>query len=345
MSKLFKKKTGAASILVTIILSIVVVGMIAGLTLLSNQESRQASNTDQSNRALNGAQSKVQELAQQIAADPSKTFEKCNDFGDTGSQQPEQKINDAQGDVAVTCATVTNQGDSMSGQIDRDNTVQVDLSRVSDVRNLRLNWGLKGTDGAASGLPAAPNPYYPVLSAYGSRPATLELTFVWYGNVGDPDKFNASDFSGGSLPMKTILLSPSGCNPNPPAAMNNYQCGYPNANGTGYVDLATLGIPSGKNVVIRVTSRYTGTSYSMRFADSAGNPSNVRFPYAVIDVTARSGQTYRRVQATKPIEYTTFDFVSNVLYSGKNLCKTMQVYSDYSGAGPNAGKNDPTCEN
>ncbi len=343
MSKLFKKKTGAASILVTIILSIVVVGMIAGLTLLSNQESRQASNTDQSNRALNGAQSKVQELAQRIAADPTKTFDKCNAFDGQDAQQPEQKIDDAQGDVAVTCATVINQGDNMNGQIGRDKSIQVDLSRVSDVRNIRINWGFSNEGNNVSAFPFTP--FYPLSSAYNSRPATLELTFVWYGNVGDSSKFNAGDFSGGSLPMKTIIVSPSGCNSTPPAAMDNYQCGYPNATGAGFVNLASLGIPADKNVVLRLTARYASTSYSMQFADAAGNAANVRFPYAIIDVTARSGQTYRRVQATKPIEYTTFDFVSNVLYSGKNLCKTMQVYSNYEGAGTNSGKNDPACEN
>lgn len=356
-----KSSRGVASIIITIILSVVVVGMIAGLTLLSNQEGRQSSNTDQSNRALNGAQTYTQALADKVANNPSYNMKECNNDGSLAGPQPEIPISGTQ-DVAVTCATVTNQGDTLDGQIKQDKTVQADLqvaptSTNGPVQKLRINWGLKGTDkDEALGLP---NPLYPISNNYPKSPATIELTFIWYGDVSQPGKFNGTDFGSGSLPMKTVAVSPNtsgvnfkgitaNCSSTPAAAMKNYLCGMPNAVGTSWVDLPSIGVPaSTQNVVVRMTARYASTSYSMSFANAAGDPVDVIFPHAVIDVTARSGQTYRRIQATKPIKYTTFDFISNVLYSGKNLCKTLKVYSNHEGApsgDANAGRNDPACE-
>ena len=340
------KRHGAASILVTIILSIVVIGMIAGITLLSNQESRQASNTDQSNRALNGAQSTVQELAQKVAADPNYEMPACNSTG--GSPSPgESPIPNTQ-DVAVTCATVVTSGSEMNGDIGADKTVQVDLSRIVNgagpVKTVNIDWESRGDGNNDFTIN---DPLYPMTALYGNKvPATLEINKIAYGNIANPGAFNASDFVNGSLPMDTEVISPRAplCKAAADPDYPNYFCRY-SVNLSGY---------GSKSVVLRITARYKPTSYTMHFIGAGGNKVSVRFPHAIIDVTARSGQTYRRVQAQKPIKYTTFDFVSNVLYSGKNLCKTLQVYSNYEGApaklpdgttNPYAGKNNNGCEN
>lgn len=328
-----KKPTGAASILVTIILSIIVVGMIAGITLLSNQENRQASNTDQSNRALNTAQSRVQTLADQLKTDPTLNQTTC--------QQEDLSSSTGQ-DAAITCATVTTVAGEQTGQVNTDKTIQVDLGHTEDnnpsdiISQIKLDWGLKGADSDWSALPSAPSPYFPVSADYGARPATLELTFVWYGTKGSPNQFQSGDFIGGSLPMKTIVISPDAAHCN--SASTGYQCSLSDtlANLTGVTGVEN------KNVIMRITARYADTRYSLSFLNSSGNSVDTHLSQAIIDVTARSGQTYRRIQATKPIDYTTFDFAANVLYSGKDICKNLTVYSNHEGAkegDPNAGKN------
>lgn len=324
-----KKPTGAASILVTIILSIIVVGMIAGITLLSNQENRQASNTDQSNRALNTAQSKVQTLADQLKTDPTLNQTTC--------QQEDLSSSTGQ-DAAITCATVTTVAGEQTGQVNTDKTIQVDLGHTEGdtISQIKLDWGLKGADSDWPGdVPYVP--YYPKSADYSARPATLELTFVWYGTKGSPNQFSKSDFSGGSLPMKTIVISPDAAHCN--SASTGYQCSLSDtlANLTGVTGVEN------KNVIMRITARYADTRYSLSFLNSSGGSVDTYLSQAIIDVTARSGQTYRRIQATKPIDYTTFDFAANVLYSGKDICKNLTVYSNHEGApanGPNPGKNN-----
>ncbi len=324
-----KKPAGAASILVTIILSIIVVGMIAGITLLSNQENRQASNTDQSNRALNAAQSKIQSLADQLKVDPSLEKTTCQN----------DSIGDSSQDMQITCWTIKNTDSVLADKINADKSIQIDLGKTEDsakkVSNIKLEWGLKGTDSDYPGSP--PSPLYPRSDAYGARPATLELTFVWYGTKGSSNQFSASDFSDGSLPMQTIVISPDATHCS--AAATGYQCNLSDS----LASLTGQGGVENKNVILRITARYADANYSISFSDSSNRAVSLHLPKATIDVTARSGQTYRRIQATKALDYSIFNFAANVLYSGKDLCKNLKVYSDHTGApatDSNAGRNN-----
>jgi hypothetical protein len=108
-------------------------------------------------------------------------------------------------------------------------------------------------------------------------------------------------------------------------------------------------------MLLRVRPRYKAASYRIRFyADSAGTvPVYMPDGYATIDVTARSSNYFRRVQAKKQLVPSVYDGVfDNALFSGGDICKNMKIYRDYRGApdytwngsakeqNDDAGKND-----
>lgn len=100
---------------------------------------------------------------------------------------------------------------------------------------------------------------------------------------------------------------------------------------------------------LKIRPRYSGTSYKLEFFDSTGAALEVPDGFATIDVTARSSNYYRRVVAKKKLAPTVYDGIfDNAIFSGKNICKNMQIYKDFRGfpdklsdgsANPGAGKN------
>nr|MBP9827265.1 hypothetical protein [Candidatus Saccharibacteria bacterium] len=83
---------------------------------------------------------------------------------------------------------------------------------------------------------------------------------------------------------------------------------------------------------LKIRPRYSGTSYKLEFFDSTGAALEVPDGFATIDVTARSSNYYRRVVAKKKLAPTVYDGIfDNAIFSGKNICKNMQIYKDFRG--------------
>lgn len=123
-------------------------------------------------------------------------------------------------------------------------------------------------------------------------------------------------------------------------------------NGTNNVTIDDEATYSTKNVILRIKPRYAAASYRMKFYKNNGGtlvPVYLPDGYATIDVTARSGNYFRRVVAKKQITPGTYDGIfDTAMFSGGDICKTMSVYRDFRGApdkltggGPNdnAGRN------
>lgn len=145
---------------------------------------------------------------------------------------------------------------------------------------------------------------------------------------------------GGVPPLATVplnyLLAPTnssatygpvtdyGCStPNgPDAAGNTYYC-------RAVVNLDALagGNHSGHNTIVRIKPRYAATHFEMHAwtgNNGTGNLVDFSSPNATVDVTAKAGDVYRRVVATKRI--TPFSLYDFVLFSSTNICKNLEIY-------------------
>jgi Tfp pilus assembly protein PilX len=89
-----------------------------------------------------------------------------------------------------------------------------------------------------------------------------------------------------------------------------------------------------QNFILRLRPRYTNTNYRITFF--RGNDKiDVKFPFAVIDVTGRSGDTYRRIKAYKPLTPSNiYNNLDNVLVSGTEICKNLIIDINHNGVGP-----------
>jgi hypothetical protein len=85
---------------------------------------------------------------------------------------------------------------------------------------------------------------------------------------------------------------------------------------------------------LRIRPRYRSASYRIQFFAGDGvTPVYMPDGNATIDVTARSGNYFRRVQAKKQLVPSIYDGVfDNALFSGGDICKNMKIYRDYRGA-------------
>jgi hypothetical protein len=121
---------------------------------------------------------------------------------------------------------------------------------------------------------------------------------------------------------------------------NEYSCGMPDLTGTKFdlVNLVKTEINNGATnvyydgnesgsfanttMMLRIRPRYNAASYRIRFFDASGNPVYMPDGNATIDVTARSGNYFRRVLAKKQLTPTIYDGVfDNALFSGSDICR------------------------
>lgn len=364
----FRPNRGLSALLLTVILSLIMVIFIVGLTVISTRELRQSSQLDQSARALYGAEAGVQDALTKLSQDPSFT-EDCPAPGGIPTQLNVSNYSDnlSSDQIAWVCRTVGNSGSQVEGTLSRDNAAQFNLTQYkmpnnSDkVTHIKVEYA-NPSPGSSFQVTNLADCFYPRFPANTNcsngtgynpwtAPPAIELGLVWWPRGNGVQIYNEPNGIIG-LPVRNILVMPakddqpqsnsgvkSDCN-----SARQYNCILRHGN-SNLIPLNTVTSTSGdQNWIFRLRPRYTGTNYRLTFY-SCGNDDqscrvNVRFPFAVIDVTGRSGDTYRRIKAYKPlIPDTIYNNLDNVLVSGTEICKNLIVDINHNGVGPNGGRN------
>lgn len=339
------KPRGATSLLIVVGISLVFIVIISGLTALSIRESRQALSTDLSNRALAAAESYVKQTAQDISDNPSLLV-------DNDCENPAIDIStDANNVTQITCKTVTAQGTTIEREVEKDKTSL--LFGIKGDYTMKFSWGKK----ACEYDPSAGNPRGPLIADYIDLdlvepiyrsneasclkpylPSVMELMFFSWND----DSLNAIN----GIQAKTVLIMPKqnivDVNQTSPIPNFNgsligtenkckdqdqttgYQCSF-EINLAGY-----LGPDVPDNVAVLVRPRYAGTNYLAEFKDSSGQPVVVQSNTALIDVTARVGDYYRRATGQLKLDsIQNTNAISDVVYSKESICKRMTVGENF----------------
>lgn len=360
-SQAHAKPRGATSLLLVIGMALVFIVMVTGLTSLSIRQSRQASNTDLSNRALATAEASARDAALWIQANPGKQYPECSSGdADTAIKSliaytPTDSTNNT---TEIVCRTVTVSSTTPSGQIKKDESVQLftyEPTPATAIDTMSFQWG-KNSAVLADGFPA-----WPTLSSYNTdypnAPAVVELSlYYWQKNV------NISPIDG--IKVKTVLLlaSPSTTGDGSPGGViiANDNTGRLSGstctsalNSAGYnckvgINLTSiLGVnATGYNIVAKLKPRYKDTDYQASFCakgtttPTSGDACNtgavaVRSSRALIDVTAKVGSLYRRIKAETEIGGSSF--FDDVLYSNSPIEKTETFCGNFT------KKDDPDC--
>lgn len=391
------RREGSAALITTIAISSILVVLFVGITTIATREIRQSISADQSSRALYAAEAGVEDAARQLSQNQSFSEPSCN-----SSTSGNEVAVGNNSNAAWTCRTVTTKNTVIEGRLNKDDAIQLNLGKATDVNNnpvqpayAVVQWNKTGFDAADPVGALVNSSYLPAYSTASdwSRAAVMEMTLAWYPRSGQP---LAGKTLNGAFPVRTVLASPVGSDtqandistwskPNYPDATYNttglgttnlasgvstrcvttstYNCSSPyNANPdaatvNNTINLNTLAAaeiedPSnygqilstscnlesatGCSGVLRIRPRYASANFVVHIYYNDGGtlkPATMSDGYATIDVTARSSNNYRRVVAKKQLAASVYDGIfDNALFSGKDICKTMQIYKDNRGA-------------
>ncbi len=410
VSRMWRRRhQGSAALITTIAISSILVVLFVGITSIATREIRQSIDADNSNRALYAAEAGVEDAMRRLAENPNFRELGCNS-PTANTKGPEQLVGPVGANTAWTCRTVTTESAELTGKLDIDESLNINLGRARDASNtprqpysMVLEWN-DPNDPSNSANPVMTGrtaTWLPPFTSGGSNAwdgaAAMEITTTWFERTGG--QVNASFANKGNLtgvlPVRTALASPScgvgpcadistwtnpgvslgatnlrsnittSCNSSP---SREYSCTtdqYDLTNlvkaeindGSGNVVYDSSAPPAFNttNMFLRIRPRYNNASYRMRFYAQDGTQLLIPDGQATIDVTARSGDYYRRVIAKKQLQPSIMDGVfDNAIFSGANICKDLRIYRDYRGApdfntnvvprtpNANAGKN--TCD-
>jgi Tfp pilus assembly protein PilV len=340
-----KRQTGAVALLTTIIISILLTIIVTGLIALMVSELRQSNDAEQSVRAFYAAQSGVEDGLNKVISDlAAGTF---NDRDCSGLPSAYQNLNldtAAPGQVGWTCQQISYSGSPTGSLPARDKAVQVDIGPLTTANSLVLQWDVTPPPFAGGPLSFFNAPAsFPNSSAW-PYAAAIELGLIDYPS----GSFSAS--TPGQINLRNALAVPrtagtfaySFASIKPAAASAGIlpmtgKCDP--AAGSYHCWLVVNGLPSGggRSLILRLRSRYVGTDYKVSFwsgscttfsASGSGNcGANVPVPdgTATIDITAKAGDVYRRVQYKVPYQNNAATGLDYVIFSDQDICKNFDI--------------------
>lgn len=325
---------GAVALITAMIVSILLMITTAGMVSLTVKSLRQSTDGAQSTKAYYAAEGGLEETLLKLRNDPNYAGS-CS--GATSSASAK--------DGVVTCSKVIKAPNQVEGVLDVNGTDQIDLSSVPTFSEVTLEWS--GLNDNAAGFAALPN--YVQNGFPGGRgtsasvqypanvPPVMELGVVEYPDtqeftiekvrflqgvfapkgtaMGDPTKILTSD---AVYPYEVVSNRPyiGTCSL---AASAQYTC---------KMVIGNFNRGTAHKYVLRLKSRYNGGKYKISVT-SGGVPVTIPGAMYTVDVTARAGDTFRRIQTSFPLNGSaTSEGLSGldyVLYSDSDICKSFEI--------------------
>ena len=325
---------GGISLLTTIVISILLTLICVSMAGLMVGELRQAEDSDQSIRAYFAAEAGVEDALLTIQNAPGHNVAAQDTCSTTqvGSNPT----------LAYTCQLIKIDKNEVVGTRQREDPVQINPGTTA-WNQLRISWHQQGRDSELPSSYSPPAPNFPTGSSW-AYPAAMEITALSFPTSGITP---ASPTSASGIQTRVALVYPESGSIStavlrgfPAAATNPYVGGYCDRSNVvpsqGYFCQVTMDVSPIPNVrIVRIRPRYTGANYKIEFLDSAGNSVPVRDQTATIDVTAKAGDVYRRVQANVALSANAAPGLDYVIYSDTDICKDFQIVSGT--AQPGAG--------
>lgn len=346
---------GFVSLLTCVIISMLLLVITISLTTVENIQLSQAIDSEQSLRAYYTAEAGVEDAVSKILSGtiaPGVDDNVCNSDVTYSVPSP----TDPRQDAGWTCQQVSFTG-SPTGRLTQPdqavtiapghttpnyNSVLIEWDQSADTAagryNVNLGAGLPGDAGYIATYAAAP----------------LELAIVQYPNGGFASNqvCNGNGYgspAGCTVSLENAVIVPGGGSSgqitysrnaaftqNGPFKANcapRVATGAAGYNGmTGYNCYAILNnLNTGDDYLFRVRSLYLASSYRMTFYtgnNGAGQVVPVPTGQALIDVTAKSGVSYRRVIYNMPLFNGAASGLNYVMYSDNDVCKNFDVINN-----------------
>jgi hypothetical protein len=311
------------------IVSVLLMITTAGMVSVTVKSLRQSTDGAQSTKAYYAAEGGLEEALLKVRN--GETVDNCDGATSGASAQ----------DGVVTCAKVTQKTNEITGELGKNESAQVDLSSVSGLFAVRVEWGLDNYDPAQIpnyGANGFPEPNKPSGVQWGANaPGVIELGVIEYPRGRDFAIDQVGFYQGITAPKSARSGDPTSnlqANslynyknlPNP-TAINQTRAYVANCAGAAPYQCATapVNFVGTSSYVLRIKSLYSG----MRYRITAYNVSNavLDIPGSMytIDVTARAGDVFRRAQTSFSTVPESINGLDYVLYSDTNICKSFEI--------------------
>lgn len=295
--------------IISILLSIIVIGMVALMALLQ----RQATDSADAMRAYYAAEAGVEDgllkvenaLPNNLSSLPS------------GCQDSNNNAVPLDGTAEYTCQQFSNTSNTLTGTLTADGTpLQLDLSGFP-VSYMVIRWNTSN-DAAVPSSYTGPQGRFPDNpTGNWTYPSLLELISASYQGtaLGSP---------------ATLVIQPGMV-----AATSNYNTrpglqpvsgGCSASTVSGYnCSITVNGFNTAASYILRLKARYAGTHYQIQFYNTAGQLLTVPDQFETVDVTARVGDVYQRLVEKVPINsgVASLDYV---LFADNSICKNIEIY-------------------
>jgi hypothetical protein len=328
---------GFVSLMTTIIISLLLIVIVLSMVGLETLQLRKAEDAEQTLRAYYAAEAGVEDAVAKVLDDqitPGHGDNVCN-----------QDLNyDIPGDSGWTCQEVSFNGSPTGKFPYSDYAVTVAPGHIAGgYDTLVIQWDQSSGPAAKYDVTSANLPSEAsYVGTYSAPP--FELTAIQYPTGG----FSQSQV-GGAVTLDNALILPGGPTAHgtgetiPYGTMPGHGPYYASCipgRTTGYLGMATAyncyAVVTGINTVddhlFRIRSRYLPTEYSLTFY-KGGALVKIPTGSATIDVTAQTGETYRRVISLLPLGQGAAAGLNFVMYSDQNVCKDFDVIDNKAIAG------------
>jgi len=341
----------------SILFSVVIIAMVG----IVSTEQRQASQADLTNRAYFAAEGGVEEGLLQLknAIANCSSYASCPAFnGSTdieGHCLTQSAATTGPSGASYTCVILNHESNDATDTLTPDgDAYQLDLSSIQNISKIVIKWHIPGsqlaasttTDGTNYTLPATGNSFSNV-NSWG-YPAVLEVQSILFNA-------NAATYNPNTdLKLFEDVLSPTSTGGTITEDDDASAASNANASANAYCQLASA-IPSdgyacsetinisnsqGGNYsrILRLRSRYAQAHVDVEVFTGVGGVTQAQIPdsFETLDVTAKSGNTYRRVRAKVLIQQNTVA-LDYALYSDTDICHDFEIRSSKSTAGGTGG--------
>lgn len=224
---------GSAALITTLAISAILIVLFVGITTIATREISQSINSDNASRALYAAEAGVEDAVRQLTSDPGFRENTCNEKS-PGGPGTEVDVIDSSAtgaanapDTAWTCRTVTTTSSELTGRLQKDESLQLNLalgrSGPKDTDPFlqpdyfTLEWNDPAVDSktpyqaeAESFLPGVPGSGTDI---WNNRAAAIEVSATWLEakQTGGVKQISNAFLSRGGLnvfPVRTVLASP-----------------------------------------------------------------------------------------------------------------------------------------
>lgn len=323
------KQQGAVALITAMIVSILLMITTAGMVSVTVKSLRQSTDGAQSTKAYYAAEGGLEEAL--LSLRNGNRLNACD--GATSG--------DSAKDGVVTCTRVSQSANEVTGELGKDQSTQVDLSSVTGMVAIKVEWGLDTYDAAQIpnyGANGFPEPNKATGTTWGKQaPGVIELGVVEYPRGREFKIPEVGFYEGITAPKSARSGDPSS---NLQAnSLYNYKS-LPNSTPTNqtkaYVancaapapyqcSTAPFGFVDSSSYVLRLKSLYNGMRYRVTAIGLGNVVLDIPNTMYTIDVTARAGDVFRRAQtsfSTAPDGISGLDYV---LYSDTNICKAYEI--------------------